>query len=102
MKWLDKVGFRIAQRGLRRSIHADGTFDAKKLERFARAVNGEEDFHTGGFLLGFFLLWAGVLVAYLLEDDKRRARIKWACIGFAISAVLSVLFVLYIMTSSPM
>ena len=38
-------------------------------------------FHLGGFALGFLIGPIGVLIAYLIDDDKKRNRVKWAWIG---------------------
>ena len=43
-----------------------------------------EGFQAGGFFLGFLLGLIGVLITYLINDDQKRNRVKWAWIGFAI------------------
>ena len=93
MKLADKAGFKIAQKQLRNSINPDGTFNHKKFDRLAKkAAPGSGDFNIGGFALGFLLGLIGVLVAYLISDDKKAARTKWAWIGFGVWIVLLLIF----------
>lgn len=84
MKLADKLGFKMAQKQLRSSIDQDGTINNKKLNKMAAksAVDGS-GFHLGGFALGFLLGLIGVLIAYLINDDKKSQRVKWAWIGLA-------------------
>lgn len=94
MKFFDRVGFKIAQKKLRSSINPDGTFNSKKLEKnFRKMADGGGGFHLGGFALGFFLGLIGVLVAYLLNDDLKQDRVKWAWLGLAAAVVLWLLLV---------
>jgi hypothetical protein len=91
MNLVDKVSFRVAQHKLRMSINNDGTINNKKLEKEFNKANKSDvtsGFHLGGFALGFLLSLIGVLIAYLINDDKKAARVKWAWIGFAVSLVL--------------
>ncbi|MGZ8537091.1 MAG: hypothetical protein ACXWV9_02455 [Flavisolibacter sp.] len=92
MKFTDKVGFKIAQSKLRSSINADGTFDNRKLDKMAAKAADGSSFHLGGFALGFLLTIIGVLIAYLINDDKKAQRVKWAWIGFAAGLVLWLIF----------
>jgi hypothetical protein len=48
MGFVDKIGFKLAQRDLRKSIEEDGTINTKKLKRFI-ANDRSEGFHVGGF-----------------------------------------------------
>ena len=93
LPFLDRVGFKMAQRKLRNSIQPDGTINSKKLERFLHSGDGDPStgFHIGGFALGFFVGLIGVLIAYLINDDYKRNRVKWAWIGFGIFAVLYII-----------
>ena len=95
MKFVDKVGFKIAQRELRKSINTDGTLDGKKLNKLAKKMAVGDGFNIGGFALGFLLGPIGILIAYIISDDNKAARTKWAWIGFGVwLALLLVVFVL--------
>ena len=89
MKFADKIGFTIAQKKLRARINNDGTFSQKTIQKFfKRAGDGSSGFHLGGFALGFLLGLIGVLIAYLLNDDKKSSRVKWAWLGLLIGVVV--------------
>jgi hypothetical protein len=89
MNLVDRLGFKIAQKKLRNSINTDGTFNKKKVEKFFNsAAEGGSGFHAGGFFLGLILGLIGVLIAYLIKDDKKKARVKWAWIGWVIWLVV--------------
>ncbi len=93
MNVLDKVGFKLTQRELRNSINNDGTLNGKKLNKLAnKMAEGDSGFNIGGFALGFLLLLIGVLIAYVISDDEKANRTKWAWIGFAAALALSLLF----------
>lgn len=91
MKLADKIGFKVAQKELSRSISADGTIDSKQLNKMAAKKADGGGFHLGGFALGFLLGLIGVLIAYLINDDLKRSRVKWAWIGLAVIFVLDIL-----------
>jgi hypothetical protein len=95
MKLGDKINFKFAQGKLRNSINADGTIKNNKLVKAtAKKAEGSSGVNLGGLALGFFLGPIGVLIAYVISDDNKRARTKWAWIGFAAALVLSLLFLL--------
>ena len=99
MSLMDKLSFKIAQRTLRKSIKADGTIENKKIEKFFSKRHGETGFHLGGFALGFLLGLIGVLIAYLIRDDYKRNRVKWAWIGFGVWIILYLILLAAILAS---
>jgi hypothetical protein len=90
LKFFDKIGFKLGQKKLRNKIGADGTIKSKVIKKYAEKMgsDGESGFHVGGFALGFLLGLIGVLIAYIINDEKKRNRIKWAWIGFGVAVVL--------------
>ncbi len=95
MNVADKISFKIAQRELRQAINTDGTLNGKQLNKIAnKMADGSSGFNIGGFALGFLLSLIGVLIAYVISDDEKAARTKWAWIGFAVSLALGLLFAL--------
>jgi hypothetical protein len=97
MKFFDRVGFKIAQKKLRSSINPDGTINSKKLQKNLRKADGPTGFHLGGFALGFFVGLIGVLIAYLIDDENKSNRVKWAWLGLAIGFVLSLILILAVL-----
>ena len=91
MTFLDKIVFRLAKKKIRNSINQDGTLSNKMLEKFGKS-DEETGFHLGGFALGFLLNIIGVLIAYLINDDYKKNRVKWAWIGC--SVILGILLIL--------
>jgi hypothetical protein len=84
MKFFETIAFKTGQKKLRNSINSDGTIEKRKIGKFFSKRAGETGFHTGGFVLGFLLGLIGILIAYLIKDDYKRNRVKWAWIGLAI------------------
>ena len=91
MKLADKAMFKMAQRELRKNISHDGTLNSKKLNKFFTKADGETGFHIGGLALGFLVGLIGVLIAYLINDEKKSNRVKWAWIGLGVVVVLYIL-----------
>ena len=98
MKFFDRMAFKSAQKKLKKGLNADGTFKNAKFEKAVkRMMSGETGFHAGGFALGFFLGAIGVLIAYLLNDDFKKNRVKWAWIGLATWVVIWIVLVIIIL-----
>jgi hypothetical protein len=102
MGFVQRLNFRMAQSKIRKSIAADGTIKNKKIAKFftSKGRAGETGFHLGGFALGFFVGLIGVLIAYLINDDFKRNRVKWAWIGWGIFVVLYLILLLTLLNSS--
>ncbi|HEX7845924.1 MAG TPA: hypothetical protein VF476_09010 [Chitinophagaceae bacterium] len=91
MNLFERLGFKAAQKKLRNNINPDGTINNKKLaKQMGKAADGSTGFHIGGFALGFLLGLIGILIAYLINDDNKRNRVKWAWLGLA-AAIIFVL-----------
>jgi hypothetical protein len=93
LNFFDRFGFKLAQKKLRKSINADGTIDNKKLDKFLDEGDHTTGFHLGGFALGFLVGLIGVLIAYLINDENKKNRVKWAWIGFCIGLVLYIILI---------
>lgn len=79
MSLVDKAGFKIAQRQLRNKLEDDGTVKKSVAKKLAKSMaDGTTGFHLGGFALGFFAGLIGVVIAYVLDDEKKKNRVKWA------------------------
>jgi hypothetical protein len=74
MKFFDRLAFKAGQK----------KFD----KNFKKYFSGKSGFHAGGFALGFFLLLIGVLIAYVINDDYKKNRVKWTWLGFSISIAI--------------
>jgi hypothetical protein len=94
MSFGDRLMFKAAQRQLKKSIRPDGTIDSKKIAKHIKKADGSSGFHIGGFALGFLLGLIGVLIAYLINDDNKSNRTKWAWIGLAAAVVLYILLII--------
>jgi hypothetical protein len=83
-----RLGFKLGQKRLQRNIAADASIKSKFIEQLAngRKSVGQPGFHAGGFFLGLFFLWFGLIAAYVIKDDQKKNRVKWAWIGFGVSA----------------
>jgi hypothetical protein len=87
MNLTQRLAFKGAQKKIRNGINQHGYVVDKKLNKVF-AGDGETGFHIGGFALGFLLGLIGVLIAYLINDEKKRNRVKWSWIGLAAWLVL--------------
>lgn len=84
ISFVDRLTLKAAQRQLRNNINYDGSFNSKKIEKLMKKRGEGGGFQAGGFFLGFLLGLIGVLIAYLINDDQKRNRTKWAWIGFGV------------------
>lgn len=91
MKFTEKAGFKIGQHKLKKSINHDGTINNKKLLKTFGEGGG---FSLGGFALGFLLGLIGVLIAYVINDEKKSSRRRWAWIGWGAGVLLYLALVL--------
>lgn len=94
MSFTDRMMFKAAQRQLKKNISSDGTIDNKRIAKTIKKADGETGFHIGGFALGFLLGLIGVLIAYLIKDDKKSNRVKWSWIGLGAAVVLYILLLI--------
>jgi hypothetical protein len=91
MNFPESLAFKGAQKKLKKEINADGYVTNKKMQKMFSSDG--EGFHLGGFALGFLLGLIGVLIAYLLNDEKKQNRRKWAWIGLGVAVVITVILV---------
>ncbi len=83
--FFDRIAYRKALKKLNNGISADGTVTNSKIAKLMKPVaDGSEGFHLGGMALGLLVGLVGVLIAYLINDDKKSNRVKWAWIGFGV------------------
>jgi hypothetical protein len=87
MNGAQSFAFKGAQRQMKKGINEDGIVTSKKIKKMF-AVDGETGFHLGGFALGFLVGLIGVLIAYLINDDNKRNRVKWAWIGLGVAVLI--------------
>lgn len=90
LRFKEKVALKIAQTTLKRNL--------KKAKK-GKDVTGTKKmtFHIGGFLLGFFLGLIGVLIAYLVLEDKDAG--KSSLIGLGAALVLIILLTVAVFSS---
>ena len=101
MSGMQKMNFRMVQKRMQKSIAADGTVKNKRIQKFfAKGKAGDSGFHAGGFALGFLLWGLGVLIAYLIDDDYKQNRVKWAWIGVAAATVLWIILWIAVFTAA--
>ncbi|HMO63351.1 MAG TPA: hypothetical protein PKC39_13745 [Ferruginibacter sp.] len=96
LNFFDRIAYKRAMKKLRNSISADGTVTNHKISKVlgGAALDSGDGFHIGGAALGFLLGLIGVLIAYLINDDKKSSRVKWAWIGLGAAVVLALLFLI--------
>ena len=91
LNFFDRMKYKRAMKKLRNNITADGTIKDKKLAANLSSSDFTEDFHLGGAALGLLLGPIGVLIAYLIDDDNKSVRIKWAWIGLIAWVIFALL-----------
>ena len=96
MKFSEKVAFKVAQRKLRQHINPDGSLNDRRLiKNLKKAGDGEGGgFHAGGFFLGLLLGLIGLIIALLINDDKKKSRVKWALIGWGVWIAIVLIYYL--------
>jgi len=94
LKYFERLSLDLTQKKLRKSINDDGTIESKRLEKFFHKRGGETGFHVGGFALGFLLGLIGVIIAYVINDDFKSNRVKWAWIGWGTFVVIYIIALL--------
>ena len=97
MRFFDRLAFKAGQKKLRKNIAEDGTLKKKFEKTINRMMAGETGFHIGGFALGFFVGLIGVLIAYLINDDFKKNRVKWAWIGFGAFVLIYIVLLILIL-----
>jgi hypothetical protein len=91
MKFFDRLAFKTAQKKLRDNINSNSAFKNENLVNpFTKEIKGKGG-GLGGFVLGSLLGPIGVLIAYLINDDHKKNRVKWAWIGLIAFIPMSVL-----------
>jgi len=84
MKFSERLVFKVAQRKLKKSINPDGSLNDRRLTKNLKKADGNGGFHAGGFFLGLLLGLIGVIITLLINDDKKKSRVKWALIGWGV------------------
>jgi hypothetical protein len=84
MKSSEKLAFKIAQRKLKNFINPDGSLNDRRLIQNLIKTNENGGFHAGGFFLGLLLGLIGVIICLLINDDKKKSRVKWSLIGWGV------------------
>ena len=89
-----KIFFKITQNKLRHLINDDGTINVNRSDIITEAFRADTGAALGGFALGFWGSIIGVLIAYSIEDNKKRKRVTWAWVGFSLSALFLIAYLL--------
>ena len=91
MSGIQAMAFKGAQKKMNKGIDNKGVVTNKKMQK--AFTSGDTGFNIGGFALGFLLGLIGVLIAYIINDDKKQNRRKWAWIGFGVFLVLYIILI---------
>ena len=102
MNFIQRLGFLLMQKKLRKNLNSDGTVNFKRFEKLRRAtfLDSEYGFNAYGFSEGLLFGPLGVLSIYLIsgnvDETLRRNRVKWAWIGAGVCALLvAALFIMF-------
>ncbi len=96
LNFFDRIAYKMAIKKLRKGIAPDDTIKNKKIAKMF-STDGETGFHLGGFALGFFLGLIGVIITYVMNDEKKSNRVKWAWLGLLGSIVILGIMILTIL-----
>ena len=94
----ERMAFKSSQRKIKKSLNENGEIVGKKLKRLFDEPK-KPGFDGGGFALGLLLGLIGVLITYLIKDGDNKNRQKWAWIGFGVSTILSIIFLIALLRS---
>jgi hypothetical protein len=96
MSLKERITLKIFQHHFKNSINSDGTVN---VPNYKEDVDDMHTFRFDWFALGFFLGLFGLLIALVINDDKRRARIKWVGIGFLAYLVFALIIIVAVLAS---
>lgn len=92
LNFFEALALKKVQKKLKKMIDKDGNIKVSSKDP-GDGISGKEGFHLGGFALGLILSWIGVIIAYLIKDEKKKNRVKWAWIGFGVYVMLLLIVV---------
>jgi hypothetical protein len=88
MSFKEKLSLKYFQHHFKNAINSDGTVN---LEKFHQDEDDVRNFNLGWFALGLLTGIIGFIIALCINDDKRKGRIKWVAIGWAVWILILVL-----------
>lgn len=89
---LQKAGFKMGQRQVRKLIQKDGTVDMEKLQKKA-GFFGRWKWHWGGFALGFLII-LGPIIALFFRDEYKWDRF-WTAMNVTSVLILAASVFIY-------
>lgn len=92
LNFFEALSIKKVQKKLKKMIDKDGNIKVSSKDP-DDGISGEKGFHLGGFALGLILSWVGLIIAYLIKDEKKKNRVKWAWIGFAVYTMLLLILI---------
>lgn len=86
----EKFFFQVLKHNLKKEVKRNELSPSHKLNVKSRLAAYDSGFNFGGFALGFFLGFIGVLIAHLISDDPAIRKSSWYGVGawFAIWIIL--------------